>query len=123
MKKYLLRGAVGAVLIAALVLSMAPDGSVASNISAALTVLLFSPLLLLGVLVVCFMVYHTIAHGDPLHETRTGNWLRPSDRPREAVVVRKRKTKWCPVCLAKTTCRNTYNARLKMGIHVQGNQG
>lgn len=117
MKKRLVYGAVGFVFIAGLVSTLAPDGSVASNASMVLVTFLFAPLLILAFLVLCFAVYHWVAHGDPFHESRTGNWLRPSDRPREAE-PKTRELKICPICKVRSRCRVTRSKGGKFWVHV-----
>lgn len=118
--KWLLRIGLGAGAAFLLLLSLAPDGTWESGFAIWGALLVFSPFIVGLIIVLSFAVYNGIAHGDPFYEARTGSWLRPWDRPREIVDVRKRKKKWCPVCHANTTCRNEYNKFTKIRFHVQG---
>lgn len=89
------------------------DTSVVSMIELTVSILLFSPFILLGFFQICIWGYHFVKHGDMFYESK---------RLREEVIekesVKRKQKKMCPICKRPTYCRVTWAKGMKCFVHV-----
>lgn len=84
-----------------------------------LALVIFSPFILLVFIQVCFMVYHTLMHGDPFYDSSVYEEVGRNHKERSRGVITldmytHSRKKMCPICKRLTRCK-VYDGR-KGGI-------